>query len=648
MPNPSQPDLLASSLDSFSPIAGDGPRLWVRRLVIWHSPDEPPVRDIQLRTGLNIVWSPDSGAEGEPMGHGGGKTSFCRLIRYCLGENSFGTEGQRQRIATALPDAHVGAEVILDGQEWSVLRPIGAGHSNAPHCAVKGSSLDHLIGLLREGNLPNPTMNPLRTAIAEALMPTAAPQMPGGSSLAEGWEVALAWLTRDQECRLVDILDWRASESQSASPARHMSKPDRLRAVRLLLKALQQDEIDASRRAQEHKQKADEANKRKQRVEQVREDIARNLGEIFGYGDDGAAAPDLWAGKARAVESAEKLRADPLVDQKLQDARALMQERESAFRALDKRLIEIDAILPQIDDTLRVLSGAEPKALLKYQDAANPLCPTCGTPVTPASQILIDQQKAAWAKIIEERGTKQKEKSDLISEQGVVKGNAALARQQLDQAKSSFVTLEKTTQERSDALASATGYVTLTSHYPSYLIEIARHDAEAKRHLEGQDQEQRKANEARRAAQGIVNRLSELFDLTIRYLVPEGATGAVLLNESGIDPVIKLHGDLTTAAIESLKVVAFDLAALMLTMEGKTELPGLWLHDSPREADLGLAIYHRLFEFALWLERRNETPQFQYIVTTTTAPPRVLCAEPWLVLELRSAPTPSRLFQRDL
>ena len=145
-----------------------------------------------------------------------------------------------------------------------------------------------------------------------------------------------------------------------------------------------------------------------------------------------------------------------------------------------------------------------------------------------------------------------------------------------------------------------------------------------------------------------MNRLSELFDLTIRYLVPEGATGAVLLNECGIDPVITLHGDLTTAAIESLKVVAFDLAALMLTMEGKTELPGFWLHDSPREADLGLAIYHRLFEFALWLEARNETPQFQYIVTTTTAPPGVLCAEPWLVLELRSAPTPSRLFQRDL
>jgi hypothetical protein len=136
--------------------------------------------------------------------------------------------------------------------------------------------------------------------------------------------------------------------------------------------------------------------------------------------------------------------------------------------------------------------------------------------------------------------------------------------------------------------------------------------------------------------------------MTIQFLVPEGAEGRVLLNESGIQPMIGLHGDLTTAAVDSLKVVAFDFATMLLTMEGKTELPGFWLHDSPREADLGLVLYHRLFELAHWLEGRTDTPQFQYIVTTTTAPPERLKGSLWQILELSSAPPERRLFRMDL
>jgi len=136
--------------------------------------------------------------------------------------------------------------------------------------------------------------------------------------------------------------------------------------------------------------------------------------------------------------------------------------------------------------------------------------------------------------------------------------------------------------------------------------------------------------------------------MTVQFLIPDNAAGKILLTENDIRPDIAFHGDLTTAAVDSLKVVAFDIAALLLTMEGKTELPGFWLHDSPREADLGLQIYHRLFELAYWLEGQSDVPQFQYIITTTTAPPDHLLGEPWQVLELSSAPSDRRLFRRDL
>lgn len=644
MPKPPQPDLFAASFGGFVPLNGDGPRLWVRRLVIWSSADESPVRDISLRPGLNIVCSPDADGEGNPMGHGGGKTSFCRLIRYCLGEDSFGTDVQRQRISSAMPAAMVGAEILLDGELWNVIRPIGAGAGSGSHCAVKGGSLDRLF----QGEIPNPTMSPLRQAIVRAIMPSASPNMPIGSSLDDAWETALAWMTRDQECRLLDILEWRAPETQSRSPSRNMSKSDRLKVVRLLLKALQQDEIDATRRAQGHKQRAEEASRRKQRVEQVRDDIAGGLHNMFGGDPEEDSSPKLWAGKAAAEASAEKLRSDPQIEQKLRDARALVEEKEGEFRKINKRLTEIDAVLPEVTGLLRVLDDKVPRASLEVQDASDPRCPTCGQSVPPEAQAFIEQQKAVLDGFVQQQANAEARRKALLAEQQTKKADAALAQQQVDQAKASLVRIEQSAKESAAALASASGYVTLTARYPEYVSEISRLEKEWMRELEAESRERRAVAESRQAAQGIVQRLSELFHMTVQFLIPDNAAGKILLTENDIRPDIAFHGDLTTAAVDSLKVVAFDIAALLLTMEGKTELPGFWLHDSPREADLGLQIYHRLFELAYWLEGQSDVPQFQYIITTTTAPPDHLLGEPWQVLELSSAPSDRRLFRRDL
>lgn len=97
------------------------PRLWVRRLMIWEDP-EKLIRDIRLRRGLNVIWSPDPGTatatvgRGDGSGHGAGKTLFCRLLRYCLGEDTFANDDLRRSIAEHLPNGLVGAEVMIDAQ----------------------------------------------------------------------------------------------------------------------------------------------------------------------------------------------------------------------------------------------------------------------------------------------------------------------------------------------------------------------------------------------------------------------------------------------------------------------------------------------------------------------------------------------------
>ena len=103
------------------------PRFWVKRLVIWREAGAV-IRDIQLRPGLNILWSPDpleAGSEKSGSGHGSGKSLFCRLIRYCLGEPSYAPEEQQSRIAQRFHNGLVGVELRVNGSSWSVIRSLG-------------------------------------------------------------------------------------------------------------------------------------------------------------------------------------------------------------------------------------------------------------------------------------------------------------------------------------------------------------------------------------------------------------------------------------------------------------------------------------------------------------------------------------------
>ena len=97
-----------------------------------------------------------------------------------------------------------------------------------------------------------------------------------------------------------------------------------------------------------------------------------------------------------------------------------------------------------------------------------------------------------------------------------------------------------------------------------------------------------------------------------------------------------------------MKILAFDLAVLHLATEEKADLPAFLIHDSPREADLDSVLYARLFELVYQWENETETPCFQYIITTTSAPPKELQNEKFVKLNMSSTPAKERLFGRDL
>ncbi|CAB3975529.1 hypothetical protein BLA3211_08496 [Burkholderia aenigmatica] len=88
-------------------------------------------------------------------------------------------------------------------------------------------------------------MAPLIEAIQRQVLTEPITALIQGERAHDPWLIALAWLTRDQECRFDKVLDWRAADSESGSPVRSMSQTRVLEALRALLGAIGAEELKA-------------------------------------------------------------------------------------------------------------------------------------------------------------------------------------------------------------------------------------------------------------------------------------------------------------------------------------------------------------------------------------------------------------------
>ncbi|HLM72692.1 MAG TPA: hypothetical protein VK459_08370, partial [Polyangiaceae bacterium] len=147
-------------------------------------------------------------------------------------------------------------------------------------------------------------------------------------------------------------------------------------------------------------------------------------------------------------------------------------------------------------------------------------------------------------------------------------------------------------------------------------------------------------------------RLERRFDEVVRALLGPAFTGRVSLSRGQVELHVADRGERTGAAMETIKLLAFDLAAVALRLEGHGWFPGFLIHDGPREADLAEGIYEQLFRYAADLEKKlpdQAEPGFQYIVTTTGAPPEEHQRAPWLLSPILDASRPEgRLLKEDL
>ena len=656
---PRQHDLLGYGGLKLKPETGrTEPRFWVRRFVIWSEPGVI-LREIHLRPGLNIIWAPDpadqvavSGGD-TTVGHGSGKTLFCRLLRYCLGEDRRAPAEQRDRIAEAFPEGRVGAEVILDGVSWSVIRPIGAGRQ---HRAVSDVGLEQAA--IAEDIATGMTL--FLEAIVSSLLSNAVAGLIHDGGSTNAWQVALAWLSRDQECRFDKLLDWRSVDSDSGSPARHLAVQQRQDVLRALIGAIVPDEyklrakIDSLEGSQ--KTVVQDIGRMEWRANRLQFELIRELGvdpEDFLSGRM-AVEPLRDATKANLARLAS---VDPAASGlNLEGLRSEFDRARNRVEGLRNRESALQAQIPEIKRLIGRIASELPGASVRADSAANPVCPICEVPIDRAlaegcklSHKLpnLDEAKQRLESLKQERiqdsnrlAANEHELVRITQEMVSARANHDAAHQRLQEA-------ERIRDSRSDAWYKARRLIDDVVRLEESLVELDRARTRSDS-LEQEIQAKRDRIAALREAQmGVFNDLSSFFNSVIRTLIGKEAVGKISFDGNGLRASVELGGERSTAAIDSLKVIAFDLATMCMSIEGRTHLPAFFVHDSPREADLGLSVYRRLFELVHSLEEMTAPPIFQYIVTTTTRPPDNLCKAPWLVETLGGA-SQERLMKRDL
>jgi hypothetical protein len=174
--------------------------------------------------------------------------------------------------------------------------------------------------------------------------------------------------------------------------------------------------------------------------------------------------------------------------------------------------------------------------------------------------------------------------------------------------------------------------------------------ADAVKTLSGDiDESYTRQDELRRERRDAIARFSVAFDYVIRAILGDGVTGRVDTSGRSLSLIVEEHGERDSAAIATVRLLAFDLAALISSVEGYGNFPRFLIHDGPREADMASDIYERFFIFARELEKCfSGEPSFQYILTTTTRPPDEFVVEPWLRLVLAGVPAHERFLKCDL
>lgn len=649
----------------------DSPRLWLKRMVLFASPEQrdPPIREIPFHRGLNIVWGvelpDDAGVDAaHPVtlsGHSVGKTTCCRLIRYCLGESTFGNPGAMGRIRNTFPEGWVGMELTAGGQEWSVLKPIG--RTGDPK-AAQGISVESLFDLDRKQNQFSAFMDHLRGTMMAGLQASTPPN----SAKPYEWKHLLAWLTRDQEARFQSLYDWRSPRSGADTPRFERPKEHALYLLRLVLDIVQDEELRIARSLGEAE---NELAQLKSRMEELRREpeYGRNeqervLKHLVGLpSEDTLNMDESDLTSPLVMRRTELNNAIASLQNEIDTCDGWIATRRVLLASYDeKRRVFRDVLetteettehekspVPE-DDTMRKLRALMGKDCT-YGNISFGECLHVRERLDKADKVIDLQKKREDIRVTSVTEERLNSLEQQRKDHDEIVALLEELRKKLDKDIADKRTKEVQLAEQREQLQR------LGHHFEQWREARDRAEGrtpntelEQKTALAAEQQKiiERQKQELQRLQASYGQRLQaigNIYDGLIKSALSNTYSGALRMPKGELQFQIEESTGLSGEAVETLALVLADVAAMMCSCQGIGHHPRFLLHDSPREADLDRHIYNRYLQTMMTLSAEHgggEAAPFQYIITTTSRPPENL--QQAICLQLEAHPQTNMLF----
>ena len=638
------------SLATFKPAASARePVLWVERLEVhgdFPAGESTRLRRMELRKGLNILWATSSGNQRSRLGgHGAGKTTFCRLLRYAIGDAKPGSRQFREDFRKSFPNGWVLADVWIAGKRWLVARPLGElGHH--PFSVEGGTLLEDLPPAAdRE------TFSAYEDALDAAVLGKMKHRKLSGSGKDLKWPLMLPWLSRDQEAHYAALIEWRAKESDSEGDG-SLSAADRENLLRLALGLVDPDEQvrlrEREQAAQDHERLTRERPQREYHRKQAKAALAARYTGTIGHPGDLIFEAELNAEVSRLRQQADQALLGLQEDETLRNLVSEEAGRKLEVDFLTSRIEELDdEVARQKGSVLATSHRASDAKHLAGTTRYLPFRGYCSTPLPIArrdncpcltARLDDDEVQQATRQIVAAVGP-EKDRLARLEEQ------LGLLRSDLRNRKEAHEAAQAATTARREALnarflelsAPRNQAAALEAAYKAYIAaeENLTELAGRLEDLSDKKSDLDKTIEAHaRGHRDAMNAFGDIYNAIVQAMLGKEVTGRIdFAGGKTLEPKLDFHGSFDSAALSLTKLLAFDLAALSFSQFKDTgHHPRFLLHDSPRESDLAAPIYSSLFLAAQALEEAcGENVGFQYIVTTTEPPPDTVNQKPWLL-----------------
>lgn len=638
------------------------PRLWVEALWLVES-REPLVltRTINLHTGLNIVWAKESASNDASglvsAGHGVGKTSLCLLLRYVLGDDAPAIATLRSKAAGSFPKGGVAAKVHVDGAVWLVFRPYGLySHSLAAQC----DALDRLF----DGTAPNDFDGYGRALEQFSIGRLAARSLPGTNQPLE-WRHLLAWCIREQRTRFDGFYHWREGEGLGFKRSRR--DPPLLvgsvlglvdQALDQLLRDIEakQKQVDQCKERIPELERApafalahaDRQLRLKVRAEEDEPVFATTVGESVESRVQAAlqkAESDERRWEREAEQADEALAQEQVRLHKLIKARDLAKvENEMAKSLVDAKLEDYER-LSKVRDRLAGLEGRCEPGNIEFSGCEH-----------------VQQNKTTVNMTWFQDGKQAKTDASLFA------ARHQASKVALDKAGKAVSDQEKLIAKKRPELhrlrvriaTSETSRTFLKQSWDDLQLKHTQRNqgggtaelGEARKQLlefESALESLRAAEVSQRSRQSSRVDAIKALTATVSTRLLGTAGHARFVPGHEVRPFEVARGG---EAYQVLEVLLGDIVCLLdSAVSEASNHPGFLVHDCPREADMSELLYREFFflavEAAEQLNRDGNVP-FQFIVTTTSAPPEELGGAPHVVVELAPGADETLLFRRQL